>query len=332
MQGTPAVASQQPQASAQNAQRQAQASKPGRSKLEKKSGKYVMLLLAAIVLIVIGVYGVTAASIGLITSGVIKSLTNLISSSSLLIAGFAALFLRRALKKHLSRYKKHYAFIGGRGIVSIPDIARSSGRSEKAAARDIQTMINNGYLRDGAYIDNDLNSLVIDADAAKQAREAKQSTQAAPAPAADKPVNQYMAIIVELRELNESIVDFAISAKIERIEELTAKIFRIVEEDASKLPQIRRFMNYYLPTTLKLLRSYALLEKQGINGDNITAAKENIEGILETLAKGYEQQLDQLFQSDVIDIASDINVLENMMHQDGLTADKNDLRTLEIGS
>jgi hypothetical protein len=80
-------------------------------------------------------------------------------------------------------------------------------------------------------------------------------------------------------------------------------------------------MNYYLPTTLKLLRSYATLEKQGVGGENITSATESIGNVLDTLTKGYEQQLDQLFKSDVIDIASDIDVLENMMKQDGLSSD-----------
>ena len=80
--------------------------------------------------------------------------------------------------------------------------------------------------------------------------------------------------------------DPAICAKIERIEALTVKIFRIVEDTPEKAPQIRRFMNYYLPTTLKLLHSYQTLERQGIDGENITAAKQDIERILSTLADG----------------------------------------------
>ena len=80
-------------------------------------------------------------------------------------------------------------------------------------------------------------------------------------------------------------------------------------------------MDYYLPTTLKLLRSYATLESQGIEGDNINSAKGDIGRILDTLSHGFEQQLDQLFKADALDISSDIDVLESMMEQDGLAGE-----------
>ena len=78
-------------------------------------------------------------------------------------------------------------------------------------------------------------------------------------------------------------------------------------------------MSYYLPTTLKLLDSYATFEKQGITGENIDSARMNIEKTLDTLVQGFSQQLDQLFTADVLDISADIDVLENMMKKDGLT-------------
>jgi len=184
-------------------------------------------------------------------------------------------------------------------------------------------MIDAGYLGPDAYIDAQLQSLIL-------CREEAEKSHASAGPDTDPgeevPENQYMIILQELRELNSTIADISISVKVERIEGLTAKIFRTVEENPEKIPQIRRFMNYYLPTTKKLLRSYATMEKQGIHGENIQAAKENIGNILDTLARGFEEQLDQLFKSDVIDIAADINVIENMMKQDGLSGEQPELR------
>src|SRR5690606_20365980 len=99
------------------------------------------------------------------------------------------------------------------------------------------------------------------------------------AAATEKPVgseNQFVAVINELHMLCAQTIDPSICSKIRRIEELTAKIFKIVEDKPEKTPQIRRFMNYYLPTTLKLLHAYETLEKQGINGENIMSAKQDI--------------------------------------------------------
>jgi hypothetical protein len=303
--------------------------KKGRNSLDKKSGKFIstILLLISIALFIFGANTILRAALDILGNEPSQWL-DLWLGVFYFAGAFIPLFSRNIVTRRFSRYKKYYAFVGDRSIVPIPDIARSAGLSAKTVMRDIQAMINSGYFEPGAYIDSELDSLVLSAEAAEAVRRAARTVQEGPT-VDEAPENQYMAIILELRELNGTIIDIAISDKIDRIEELTAKIFRIVEEDPSKLPHIRRFMNYYLPTTLKLLRSYALLEKQGIKGENITASKENIGRILDTLATGFEQQLDQLFRSDAIDIAADINVLENLMQQDGLTSDKPELKTME---
>ena len=78
------------------------------------------------------------------------------------------------------------------------------------------------------------------------------------------------------------------------------------------------FMNYYLPTTLKLLESYSRIERVGVAGQNMQEAKDNIEKILDMLTAGFQQQFDQIFQAESLDIPSDIEVLEQMMKKDGL--------------
>ena len=77
-------------------------------------------------------------------------------------------------------------------------------------------------------------------------------------------------------------------------------------------------MSYYLPTTLKILRSYAQMEAQGIEGENISAAKDRIEGMMDKVVDGFEKQLDRLFQDDAMDITTDVEVLERMLDKDGL--------------
>ena len=78
-------------------------------------------------------------------------------------------------------------------------------------------------------------------------------------------------------------------------------------------------MGYYLPTTLKILTAYEQFEEQGVRGENLQAAMRDIENILDHLVSGFERQLDLLFENDVLDISSDISVLESMLAKDGLT-------------
>ena len=305
--------------------------KKGRTALEKKSGKFIsiVLLLISLALFILGANTIAVAARDIWGKG-IDRWPDFFLGIFYFIGGFIALFSRNISARRFARYKRFFVFVSGRGSVPIPEIARASGLSVRIVKRDIQAMINEGYLDRDAYIDRELNCLVMPGGRAEEADgAAKDAAGASPSANADKPENRYMEIILELREINNSIADVSISEKIDRIEEFTGKIFRIVEENPEKLPRIRRFMNYYLPTTIKLLRSYATLEKQGIDGENITTAKESIGRVLDTLATGYKQQLDQLFESDAIDIAADINVLENLMQQDGLTENKTELKTME---
>jgi len=309
------------------------AKKKKRTQLEKKTGKFIatIILLISIFLFIIGANTLAGAIRDFPPEG-ISRWAEFGLGAFYILCGFIAFFTRNIGVKRLTRYKKYYTFIAGRDMVSMTDIARATGQSARVTARDIQVMINEGYLGAEAFIDSEFDYLFLSAEAAETARRTARAVQDIPVASDVKPENQYMAILNELRELNDTIVDFTISERIDRIELLTAKIFRIVEDDPEKLPQIRRFMSYYLPTTLKLLRSYATLEKQDIQGENITAAKESIERILDTLATGFEQQLDQLFHADAIDIAADINVLENLMQQDGLTGDKPEMKVMEGSS
>ena len=92
-----------------------------------------------------------------------------------------------------------------------------------------------------------------------------------------------------------------------------------MKDHPEKLPQIRKFMSYYLPTTLKLLRSYDELSRQGVSGQNITGTMEKVEGMMDTIVLAFEKQLDGLFGDQAMDISTDITVLDNMMAREGLT-------------
>lgn len=124
----------------------------------------------------------------------------------------------------------------------------------------------------------------------------------------------------ELFDLNEKIADEAVSRRIDRIGTLTADIFRVVIEKPEMEQDVRKFMNYYLPTTLKLLKSYDMLEDQNYQSENIIASRKKIENVLDRLIEAYERLLDRLFHNSALDIAVDVDVLETMMAGDGLSS------------
>ena len=104
------------------------------------------------------------------------------------------------------------------------------------------------------------------------------------------------AVLAEIRAVNDSIEDAALSAQIDRIGVITAKIFEYQKSHPERSAQLHAFLSYYLPTTLKILRAYAQLESQGVEGENIAAAMSRIEGMMGKVVEGFEKQLDQLFQ------------------------------------
>lgn len=125
--------------------------------------------------------------------------------------------------------------------------------------------------------------------------------------------------ISELRRLNDAIPDEKISAQIDHLEEATGKIIDHVIANPAKKPQISRFLDYFLPTTIKLLNAYDRMDSAGVSGSNIDATKQKVETMLDTLCAAFDKQLDALFGDEALDISTDITVMENLLAQEGLS-------------
>ena len=147
-------------------------------------------------------------------------------------------------------------------------------------------------------------------------------------PEPEKPVDGYDAILRNLRTLNDRIEDEEISRQIDRIEEISRRIFREVERNPEKEKKISALMNGYLPTTQKLLDSYATFEEAGVDGEKTAQAKERVAANMERIVRGFEKQLDELYSADVLDVETDIRVMESMLRRDG--ADETDEMQLKL--
>ena len=124
--------------------------------------------------------------------------------------------------------------------------------------------------------------------------------------------------VSEMRRLNASIRDAKISTQITHLEVTTGKIIDAVVEKPSKLPQIRMFMNFSLPATLKLLTASDWMDSTGVSGANIDGTKGKIEDMLDTVCVAFSRQLDALYGEEALDISADIKVMEQMLAQEGI--------------
>jgi hypothetical protein len=182
-------------------------------------------------------------------------------------------------------------------------------------------MIDQGYFGGKAYLHMELGYLFrsgqADVDFQKQQAEAQKTAESATVP--KEAEEGYSGILRNIRRANDAIADPVLSAKIDRLEDITAKIFRAVEEDPKKRGKIDTFLNYYLPTTQKLLDSYAEFESAGVEGENLRQAKQRIESTMDAIVRGFEHQLDELYKADALDVDSDIRVMETMLRRDTAT-------------
>ena len=135
----------------------------------------------------------------------------------------------------------------------------------------------------------------------------------------DRVITEGRDYLRQIRELNDKIPDPELSAKMDRLEDITRKIFDHILQNPKKIPQVRRFMSYYLPTTLKLLNAYHNLSQQGVDGENIRTSMNDITLMMDSVILAFEKQLDNLFQEDALDISTDISVMETMLAQEGLS-------------
>lgn len=126
----------------------------------------------------------------------------------------------------------------------------------------------------------------------------------------------------EMGRLYMSIKDPEVRRKINEIMRITDKIAQDAIEDPSDIPQIKKFMNYYLPTTIKLLNAYDRMSAQGIEGENLDKSMKNINEMLDTAIEAYKKRLDSLFANQALDIESDIEVMNTMLEREGLAGEK----------
>ena len=250
----------------------------------------------------------------------------------------------RSIKKllRIDRMKKYVQTIGGKEYCNISQLAARIGKPDGMVVKDLEYMIQNRWFGQG-HLDKEKKCLMLTDQMYQQYMQLERQKQAEmlenrKKPEPEKPVAERVQpekkmsetekviaqgkeYIAKIRACNDAIPGDEVSAKIFRIETLANKIFERVEQDPQSIPDIRKMMEYYLPTTVKLLEAYAQMDAQPVGGENIRTTKKEIEDTLDTINVAFEKLLDDLFQETAWDVSSDISVLNAMLAQEGLTED-----------
>ena len=135
-------------------------------------------------------------------------------------------------------------------------------------------------------------------------------------------VSEGQDYIAKLHHLNDIIEDAVVSEKLYRMEELLKKLFERLEESPNQMPKMRKLMNYYLPTTIKLLQAYSEFDDVNTPNQDIISAKAEIEKTIDIINEAFTELLNKLFQESAFDASTDAQVLQTMLAKEGLTKNK----------
>lgn len=311
-------------------------------------------LAGGIVLTVISGCAV-GGSLGMTIGFLVASLSSIEDKAfGLVITGFfglilllSAFLLTRGIGRicRTVRFRAYVKMLGYKEYGNIKELAQRVRKSPKFVVKDLEKMIKKGWFKQG-HLDMQKTCLITSHEAYQQyaeleeqkkniveaekkaAQEAEMKKKAEEEAASKlspevreviKAGEEYVRII---RECNDAIPGEEISDKIYKIEKVVDSIFDRVEKNPELVDDLQRMMEYYLPTTVKLLRVYESLDAEPVQGENILSSKIEIEKTLDTLNVAFEKLLDSLFEDTAWDLSSDISVLHTMLAQEGLTEDQ----------
>ncbi len=146
----------------------------------------------------------------------------------------------------------------------------------------------------------------------------------------DRQIEEGRARLRSLKAANDALPDPTITARLNRMTVAGEKIFQALEKDTTKAYEVRRFMNYYLPTAEKLMDGYQSLKATGSQGEHVISAMKGVEDSLEMIANAFEKQLDSLYSDRSLDIQTDIDALETILKAEGLH--ENSPEVLKLGN
>lgn len=326
----------------------------GKAALKPTKFTFPVGQVSGILFTVFGIIGSTAFGIGVIVLTLLGYLLGGKEVFHTIAIGLLPFFIvsiilcmnGSRIRKRLKRFQRYIVKMNNHDYCLIKDFSSATGLSNKSTVKDLQKMIAIGMFPEG-HIDDKNTYFMLNNECYEQYLKLQEDTKMKDLeeqgkqkyqtthqdftqgeknskndrlkPEIKKAIDEGRQLVMEIKNANIAIPGEDISRKLDRLEEVTGKIFDYVEIHPEKFPEIRKFTEYFLPTTLKLLDAYRKLDYQSVQGENISSAKKEIEETMDTINQAFENLLDGLFEDVAMDISTDISVLETMFVQEGLT-------------
>ncbi|MBQ0058493.1 MAG: 5-bromo-4-chloroindolyl phosphate hydrolysis family protein [Lachnospiraceae bacterium] len=292
----------------------------------KVGGGNGMLIVGLAGLLVFGAAGAVAWADGFILSRILGAglLAIGVLFGGLGISGF----FQRAKKKHLEAYA---ALLKEKKYAPVQQLAEAAGISEKKAVKELKELAKSGVFPQGHFDKAEKTFMITDemyneykevqrkAEELKAVEEAEDAEYAGYKPKVKAILKKGKAYGDFIREANDDIADPYVTDKLTRMEQIVKRIFEAVAEKPERADKLNMLMDYYMPTTQKLISAYRDMIREPIQGESLVQAEKEIEESLDTFNEGFEGILDSFFEDEAMDLSTDISVMKTVMRQQGLT-------------
>ena len=296
--------------------------------------------VSGILCMVFGTIGISIYGISVLAFSVVKIFfSSLLIGSNIIfvvlflffVASLALLLKGISLRKRVKRFKKYVRVIDNNTYISIGDLAKFAKEKERFLIKDLSKMIDTGMFLEG-HIDEEKTYFMLNDEVygdylnLKKQQIAKESNKKKLKEEIDNSAKEESEstikigrdYIEQIKTVKNELYREEIFANLDKLENISQQILNQVEKNPQKAQEVNKFINHYLPITIKLINSYEELNNQVVQGDNIKNAKIEIEKSIELINKAFENLLDDLFEDVALDISTDISVLKTLFKQEGL--------------
>lgn len=283
------------------------------------------------ILCILGVVFLLGSLEGIFLGNLILSLIKLVFFGT--IAGYGVYQVKQGnnILGRISRYGRYMKTLETKKYASIEELSKKVAKSPKTVMKDLEYMIQNQWFLE-AHLEKESGQFMLTDHVYEQyqlsvkGQKLKEEEEKKKQDMENDPVKKELNKVLQegenyiqkIHKLNDLILGDDISVKMDKIEDTLISIFELLKRHPEKLGDIRKLMQFYLPMTIKVLEKYRDFENERIPSEQLKEGKQEIEETLGKVHIAFENLREKMFREDVLDISTDLDVLETMMSQEGL--------------